>query len=609
MLRNILCWLVIMAGLGFNWQSVQGQYREPLFKIHDRGELWETMKDNGQIGGVFAPFEFYPSLDWPGGPADLPSKDEQRSYMQGAGVWIGGKNPDGSIFLNEMGPFTFVDLGTFYPLTETLNYIGSTGFNPHEAEEKITARWLTTNGLEFTRISRAWSEPAYNDFIIIEYRGENKSNKSLTDVYLGLSYLLRPSYQDALVHGFWGDNPNVDDELVGYDSTRQLFYAYDYYPNQSIAWDWGNYWDKRNELRTTGYAGFALLAADATKDGARQPKTIFHAQTINNSHRLTLASRSQTELYGILTGADRSLQAPADEVLSPFMLMGLGPYDLAPGATIKVVVAEAVNGIPLQQAIKGLSVQNQLPAGLDSLKRTVTRAQRLYQADYLPTALAPPAPDLEFFVLPTTQEIVFTWSPDYENWVDPLTGEKDLRMYRVYRSDRSFIGPYQKLKDIKIDGSTDRSRFFDDKLGKWKYKDNAIQVGVGYFYAVTAIDATNHESGMTNRNPSAMVTVRKPAENALNVKVFPNPFRLVSGLPTAGEESSIIFTNLPACCTIRIYTINGELVRTMQHDNPNSGEEVWNQLSDARQKTAAGMYFYTVTSEVGNAKGTLVLIK
>jgi hypothetical protein len=70
-----------------------------------------------------------------------------------------------------------------------------------------------------------------------------------------------------------------------------------------------------------------------------------------------------------------------------------------------------------------------------------------------------------------------------------------------------------------------------------------------------------------------------------------------------------VFTNLPAKCAVRIYTVSGDLVRTLEHDNPNSGEHVWDQLTDSRQKTAAGIYLYTVESEVGNAKGTLVLIK
>ena len=160
-----------------------------------------------------------------------------------------------------------------------------------------------------------------------------------------------------------------------------------------------------------------------------------------------------------------------------------------------------------------------------------------------------------------------------------------------------------------MDRSSDRSRYFDNDLNKWNYKDNTVQVGVGYFYAVTSVDSSDNESGFTNRNTDALVTATLPEETALNVSVFPNPFRLVSGLPTSGEENSIIFTHLPAVCTIRIYTLSGDLVRTLEHDNPNSGEEIWDQLSDSRQKTAAGVYLYTVESDVGTAKGTLMLIK
>jgi hypothetical protein len=40
-----------------------------------------------------------------------------------------------------------------------------------------------------------------------------------------------------------------------------------------------------------------------------------------------------------------------------------------------------------------------------------------------------------------------------------------------------------------------------------------------------------------------------------------------------------------------------------------SGEEVWDQLTDARQRTATGVYFWTVESETGSARGTLLLLK
>ena len=613
MKRHVLYGLLFL----FTFLSILGgyaQYREPLFKIHDRGELWETVKDNGQIGGLFSPFEFYPSMDWPGGPDILPTKDEQRSYMQGAGFWIGGKESDGSIFFNEMGPFSYVDLGTFYEMTEVENFIGSSDFVPEEAEETITAHWVTTSGFDIRRISRSWSYPAYNDFILFEYICTNTTLETYTDVYFGFPYLIRPSYQDILIHGFWGDNLNIDDEIVGYDEERSLLYAYDFYPTEDFWLDWGNYYEAREELRTPGYAGFAPLYYDSPKDDRLQPAAVFFAQTINNSHHFTVTSQSNEDLYAILNGQDQSLQAPEGEVLSPLMFESFGPYDCAPGESVRIVIVEAVNGLPIDRVINIkmenlATAQARLPAGLDSLKAAIDRAKRLYDHDYVINSLAPPAPDIEHFVLPSTQEIVITWPPDVDAWVDPITGQQDLERYRIYRSDRSFIGPYERIRDIRPSRSSDRSRYYDRDLGVWKYKDNTIQVGFGYYYAVASVDEDGNESGMTNRNTRPLVTTREPAENALNVSVFPNPFRLVSGLPTSGEESSIVFTNLPAKCTIRIYTVNGELVRTLEHDNPNSGEEVWNQLSESRQKTAAGIYLYTVESEVGNAKGTLILIK
>jgi len=143
----------------------------------------------------------------------------------------------------------------------------------------------------------------------------------------------------------------------------------------------------------------------------------------------------------------------------------------------------------------------------------------------------------------------------------------------------------------------------------WAYKDDEISLGVSYYYTVTSGDSTGEESFMTNRITKPVTAANLPSENTLNVRVFPNPFRRKSGFPTPGEENSIVWTNLPAQCKIRIYTSSGDLVRTVEHDNPNVGEAVWDQLSDAKQKTAPGIYFWTVDSNVGTAKGTLLLIK
>ena len=66
------------------------QARKAEFRIHDRGTLWETVKDDGTLGAPDPTnrFQYYPSMDWPGGPESM-IKDDQRSYMLGAGLWIG----------------------------------------------------------------------------------------------------------------------------------------------------------------------------------------------------------------------------------------------------------------------------------------------------------------------------------------------------------------------------------------------------------------------------------------------------------------------------------------------------------------------------------------
>jgi hypothetical protein len=546
-------------------------------------------------------------MDWPGGPHNL-NKDDQRSYNYGAGVWIGGRK-NGTIFFTENGPFTNVNDGTFEPIQEIENFIGTDGYNPDEAEEKIIAGWTTTENISAVRTSRAWSFNGLNNFIIIEYEFTNLNSFQIDDVYFGFSYLLRPSYQDFIVHNGWGDDFNRTDEVVSYDSTRKMIFAYDDTPNFSLPTDIGNYWEEVNELRTTGYAGFAMLYADVSADNSTQPSNVLYAQLLNNERFLNLSSSSPQNMYNILSGADKSLQAEAGTRLTPFTLLSAGPYNISTGGKVKIVLAEAVNGIPVKEAVKGLDAQSKLPAGLDSLKNTIDRAANLYNNSYQLSAVPPPSPEIEIIAQPSNQSIAISWEPLEEKWIDPITGRNDFLEYRVYRSSRSFIGPDTLIRTINPKRSSDRQRFFSDDLNKWLFEDRSISLAAGYFYAVTSVDSAGNESWLTNRNETAVQATREAAQNALNVKVFPNPFKEVSGFPTSGTENFIVWSNLPALCTIRIYTSSGELVRTLRHDNPNSGEEVWDQLSDARQRTAPGIYFWTVESEAGNAKGSLLIIK
>jgi hypothetical protein len=95
-----------------------------------------------------------------------------------------------------------------------------------------------------------------------------------------------------------------------------------------------------------------------------------------------------------------------------------------------------------------------------------------------------------------------------------------------------------------------------------------------------------------------------------NVKVVPNPF-LVNNwakIQLSADRPLLHFQNLPDRCTIRIYTLAGDLVRTLEHTD-GDGDETWDLLSKDRQQVASGIYFYHVESDYGEHLGRFAIIK
>jgi hypothetical protein len=76
-------------------------------------------------------------------------------------------------------------------------------------------------------------------------------------------------------------------------------------------------------------------------------------------------------------------------------------------------------------------------------------------------------------------------------------------------------------------------------------------------------------------------------------------------------ERKIEFRNLPAGCTIRIYTVTGELVQTLHHDgNINKGIVEWDLRNRDNLDIAPGLYMYHVDGgSVGTFVGKFAVIK
>ncbi len=121
-----------------------------------------------------------------------------------------------------------------------------------------------------------------------------------------------------------------------------------------------------------------------------------------------------------------------------------------------------------------------------------------------------------------------------------------------------------------------------------------------------------------------LTSTEEVEDEALGVVVFPNPYRIDGRYAGAGYENrdrtksaerarSINFANLPRICTIRIYTLTGDLVQEIDHYRPGGGptaqHESWNMLSRNTQAITSGIYIWSVTSEMGEQLGKLVIIK
>jgi hypothetical protein len=107
------------------------------------------------------------------------------------------------------------------------------------------------------------------------------------------------------------------------------------------------------------------------------------------------------------------------------------------------------------------------------------------------------------------------------------------------------------------------------------------------------------------------------ADQLNNIKVVPNPY-VATALwePKNPYQSgrgprSLHFTHLPNQCTIRIFTVTGELVDVIEHDSPlNDGAADWDMLTKDNLSIAYGVYVFHVEAPgIGERIGKFAVIK
>ncbi len=297
-------------------------------------------------------------------------------------------------------------------------------------------------------------------------------------------------------------------------------------------------------------------------------------------------------------------------------LVVVGPFSLNSGDTLKMVYVGAVG-----QGLSG-GVDDYWRGGtyVMGLRQVMDWALKAYYAgsqhsdplhpsapdedEHWKVPVPPLSPALRYGGTPKGVELV--WDDLPEKTPDPIKGRIDFVKYRVYRA----VYTPQNWKLIAEFG-------LDPTTGSYPhtYIDTTASAGFSYYYVVTAVDEDGLESAKSNYkkdaagNPVALVVTSRTGKSLDDVVVVPNPY--YGSAPWTATEigDKVEFQNLPPSCVISIYTLSGDLVRTIVHNN-GTGSEAWDLLTKNEQKVVSGVYIYKVTDPDGNYKiGKFMILK
>ena len=288
-----------------------------------------------------------------------------------------------------------------------------------------------------------------------------------------------------------------------------------------------------------------------------------------------------------------------------------GPYDMAPGEQVKIVVAEAVAGLSNQwsfdlgrayklsgwddsvihefdsdgsgtiDADEAMTKNEWVMTARDSLFQTFERAIANYQGGL--NAPHPPAPPTEFSVVSGTDRIELTWSgPAPDSW-------------EIWRAQKHYSGIVTALQ-----GGPDEARRYElvETLdgSATSYDDSDVVRGGSYYYYLQAVNSGGvRSSRYYAQTYNAAFLKRPPGATLSQVRIVPNPYHLGADPSLRLDvQDRMAFFGLPGQARIDIYTELGELVRTIEHTD-GSGDEFWDMTTSSRQLVVSGIYVAVVT--------------
>ncbi|MBN2103229.1 hypothetical protein JW835_04225 [bacterium] len=538
-------------------------------------------------------------------------------------------------------------------------------------DRMIVIKINTSIGISVTKKIMAFSQSDHNNYFIYDYTFKNtgiinrdgdRHEQSLDGVYFYFAY--RYAFSGESLTGYsegWGSNTSswgantlnhafgsnplaarFNDPDSPYYQMR-AFYAY-YSPDDErpVAYegDWGcPNQDEDGVMSGAKFAGNVTLHADTDVDNQGddiyQPITTWYVSSdesvwssdvsqideIYMQQRYEFMSEGHPEKSHAEMIAENYLYTQEyEEVDSKRNVgggtsqgQGYGPYDLAPGDSVRIVFAQGISGLcreknrevgwnwvqhynakgnpELMMPDKSITSDHNeykkawVFTGIDSVIKTYRNAMNNYQSGYsLPEA--PPPPD-RFTVTSGGDRIRLSWA-------DNAISTAGFDGYVVYRTEGNVLDPDAVYKKVFECNASNAVHTWDD---------TSAARGFHYFYYIQSKNDGSNNGGTplysglfwTVTNKSA--NLRRRAESFLSeVRVVPNPYDIRSRMFQFGENSyydQIVFYGLPPQCKLKVYTERGDLIWEREHTD-GSGDEIWNSLTSSRQIIVSGIYLLYV---------------
>ncbi|WP_456408137.1 hypothetical protein [Caldithrix abyssi] len=262
-----------------------------------------------------------------------------------------------------------------------------------------------------------------------------------------------------------------------------------------------------------------------------------------------------------------------------------------------------------------------------------------------------PASD-DNLVMPWDYEIVFTANDSaYVGRVNSqhIRDEQNVRINRTrllfhqnfnfYVLNKSFMdsaGNYLKMDLVVEDRNYNRQFDIEDRILVGDLNTRGYWAATAFSFEFATSDSADLPQAddvyrVYHKRPfwiSDSVTFTVKPEGALNetvlkstmddIKVVPNPYIATNAMepavanPFLNQRRRLMFTHIPAQCTIKIFTVSGVLVDQIDVQNePSNGIVHWDLKTREGLDVAAGMYIYHVKSlKTGDEKiGKFAIIK